>query len=511
MLNLGKSSTYKSKSNAFTLPQRKIRPLVCGLMTVSSLLSQFWFSPAVSAQTAGEYCQFTSDAIAQKEKLRQASLQGDESDRNRYQNLLKQHADALRQCRSGSWLKEQSIWLRLYPCDARPGEIDKIIDDIVNRGYNKIYVEVFYDGQALLPASDNPTPWVSVVRSPGHENVDLLAQAIQKAHERGIEAYAWFFTMNFGYTYAQREDRQDVLARNGKGQNSTAVVEDGSQVFIDPYHQQAKSDYYSLVQTIAKRRPDGMLFDYIRYPRGSGSESVISGVEDLWIYGEAAQQALFLRALNNKGRVLIERYIQRGYITQGDVREVDQLYPSEGSPLWQGRNPSPTEMEAPLNVRHQRLQSDLWNLTVAHAAQGVIDFLAFATLPAQRQGIPAGAVFFPDSNRPVGQKGFDSRLQPWDRFSSNLEWHPMSYGVCGENNSRCIVDQVKRVTDAAAPQTQVIPALAGVWGKPYDGRPSLEDQMRAIHWEVPEVNAISHFAYSWQTPERDRERKFCRL
>jgi len=42
-----------------------------------------------------------------------------------------------------------------------------------------------------------------------------------------------------------------------------------------------------------------VLFDYVRYPRGLGSASVTK-MQDLWIFSDAAQQALYKRALNNK-------------------------------------------------------------------------------------------------------------------------------------------------------------------------------------------------------------------
>jgi hypothetical protein len=265
---------------------------------------------------------------------------------------------------------------------------------------------------------------------------------------------------------------------------------------------QAKTDYYQVVQAVLKRRPDGILFDYIRYPRGSGSDSVAARVEDLWIYGDAAKQALFDRALNRKGRDLIQRYISKGSISASDLANVNQLYPEEETPLWQGRTPSPTDSLA-------SLQWQLWQLSVAHAAQGILDFLNLATIPAKRAGIKAGAVFFPDGNQAVGQVGYDSRLQPWDRFPSSLEWHPMSYGVCG--STRCIDDLVKRVVNRAAPGTQVIPALAGDWGRSVTNRPSLDAQMRALRQEVPQISSVSHFAYSWQDPGFDRDRKYCRL
>ncbi|MBW4577486.1 MAG: family 10 glycosylhydrolase [Aphanothece sp. CMT-3BRIN-NPC111] len=488
--------------------QRFYHGLLAALLTGSSFVSQGFFPQPSFAQTAA-YCQFTKEAIAKKENLLKESLKGKSSAQKRYKTLLNQHKNDLQQCRSRTWPNNQAVWVRLYPCDIRPGVMDKIMDRIVNRGYNQVYVEVLGDNQVLLPAADNPTPWPSVVRTRGNENVDLLAQAIQKGRERGMRVYAWMFAINFGYLYSQLPDRQSTLARNGRGQTSVSFVPEGNQGFIDPYNQQAKADYYRFVQAVTRRRPDGILFDYIRYPRGSGADSVATKVQDLWIYGDAARQALYGRALNNKGRALIERYLNAGYISAGDIDQVDKLYPTEGSPLWQGRNPQPLEMQATPQERQPLLQWQLWQLSVAHAAQGILDFLAVAMLPAQQQGIKVGEVFFPEGNQTIGQGGYDSRLQPWDRFPSSTEWHPMAYGICG--NTSCIEEQVKRVLNRASPSTLVAPVLAGIWGQPLNNRPSLEAQMQGIRQVAPQINTVSHFAFSWQEAQFDSERKLCRV
>jgi Glycosyl hydrolase-like 10 len=456
-------------------------------------------------------CTVSEEAAAEKEALRQSSLAGDTQAKSRYLQLVGEHAEQVQECRRQTWPNKQAMWLRLYPCDAKPGAVEDILDRIVNRGYNEVYVEVFYDSQVLLPQSDNPTVWESAIRGRGQENVDLLSQAIQKGRERGLKVYAWLFTMNFGYTYGQLPDRQNVLAKNGYGQTTLTAVDDKSagydgvadsysnQAFVDPYHAQARQDYSWLVYSVLKRQPDGVLFDYVRYPRRSGGDSVVTRVQDLWIYGEAATRSLYQRALNQKGRALIEKFLQQGFVSAGDVEAVNKQYPQEREAAqWQGRDPS------------KPVQQQLWYFTVAHAVQGVIDFLSAAADPVQRQGLPAGAVFFPEGNQTIGQ-GFDSRLQAWDRFPSSMQWHPMVYGVCGENNTRCIVEQVQRVLSYAPPGTEIIPALAGKWGQPEGNRPSLEKQMQDIKRAAPQINSISHFAYSWQEPESDRQRKFCSL
>ena len=492
------------------LNNRFLRSLVMVVVTGSSLVGQCWFGQSAMAQTR-PYCRLTRQEATEKENLRQEWLRGNSQAERSYKDILKKHGDIVQQCRQRNWPNDQAIWLRLYRCDTNPGGVEAILDSIVNRGYNQVYVEVFYDSRVLLPASDNPTPWTSVLRSPGLENVDLLAEVIQKGHQRGLEVYAWMFTMNFGYGYSQRRDRRQTLARNGRAQTSLEVVGDGAQAFIDPYHRQAQNDYYRLVQAVAKRKPDGVLFDYIRYPRGSGTQSVAGQVKDLWIYGDASLYTLFNRALNRKGRFLIERYVRQGSLNLRDVQAADDFFPDEGAPMWQGRTSPPDESDLSVEARYRLIKRDLWHLTLAHAAQGVIDFLNVAIAPLQRERITAGAVFFPDGNQPVGQTGFDSRLQPWDKFPPSLEWHGMSYGACGNNNTNCITDKVRRLVNMSNSGVKLVPAIAGVWGQPYNNRPSLERQMEAIRRVSPQIRGVSHFAYSWQYPEYDRQRKSCRF
>lgn len=497
-------------------PRKFVRSLCAWqrLLTViltSSLIGAN-FSIPVGAQVTAS-CQLPEAARQEKESLLRKALQDDRAAGERYNELLARQSDSLWECRNRTWPQIQAIWLRLYPCDSNPGVLDEIMDRIVDRGYNYVYVDVFADGQVLLPAQTNPTVWPAVVRSPQGKNIDLLAQVIQKGHERGLKVYAWMFMMNFGYSYGQRQDRQAVLARNAKHQTTLDVVDNASQVFIDPYNLQAKQDYYQLIQEVIRRRPDGFLFDYVRYPRGLGSASVVDKVQDLWIYGDAAKQALEQRALNKKGQEIIRRYINKGSLSVADVEAADKLYPDETEPLWQGRTPPPQPPQQDKAVlpsaaaRRSSLQWELWQLSVAHALQGILDFVSLATWSVQKQGLRSGLVFFPDGNQTVG-RGYDSRLQPWDRFPTNAEWHPMSYAACG--NAECITALVGRVLKYAPPDTQVIPAIAGVWGKAISNRPSLEAQMRAIHYAAPQVRGISHFAFSWQEPELENQRKSCR-
>ncbi|HEY9881801.1 MAG TPA: family 10 glycosylhydrolase [Leptolyngbyaceae cyanobacterium] len=481
-----------------------------------SLLGTGLQTVPVQAQQLNTYCQISQEDALRKEDLRKAAFQGNTTAQQEYNSLIRQHADRLRNCRGQTWPNQQAVWLRLYPCDLQPGILEAVMDRITNLGYNEVYVEVFYGGQVLLPQGDNPTVWPSIVQSPGYERRDLLAESIEKGHQRGLQVYAWMFSLNFGYSYALRPDRQQVLARNGSGESTLTYARSGKssnsdEVFVDPYNPQAQADYQQMLQAVLRRRPDGVLFDYIRYPRGVGSGSVADKVDKLWIYGDSSRTALFQRALNRQGLELIQRYLSRGYLTNADIDEIRQLYPSEPEPLWQSRTPQATNPPLPAAAIRPALQDELWRFSVAHAVQGVLDYLNQISQPVQRQGIPAGAVFFPNGNQIVGTGGFDSRLQYWDRFPTSIGWHPMAYAVCGHTG--CIMDEIRRVLDGAGSGGEqfVKPALAGMWGKPTSNRPALEVQMEALRRVAPNLKSVSHFAYSWQDPEFDRTRKFCQL
>ena len=114
-------------------------------------LTHLLLSQPLKAQT-GAYCELTPEEIARKAKLRQAAINGDNDDWKRYEEIVEKHGKQLQQCRSRTWPREQAIWVRLYPCDSKPGMLDVVMDRVVNRGYNQVNVEVFYDGRVLLPA-----------------------------------------------------------------------------------------------------------------------------------------------------------------------------------------------------------------------------------------------------------------------------------------------------------------------------------------------------------------------
>lgn len=504
------ASASRTVSSRIAFSRIVISSLLSGALAI---VAQSLAPVPVQAAQLNRYCQLPQADADQKEALRVAGLQGDATAQKQYEEMSQQHVSDVKNCRRSQWPQNQAVWLRLYPCDLQPGRLDEIMDRIVNLGYNQVYIGAFSDGQVLLPKNSNPTAWPSVVQADEYADRDLLAEAIAAAKDRSLNAQAWLFTLNFGYSYGQRSDRRQVLARNGAGLDTLDFFDSGNSgtseaAFIDPYNRQTQEDYLRMVQAVLARKPDGVLYDYVRYPRLVGAASVVDKVKDLWIYGPAAQQALIQRANNGKGRDLIQRYLQQGYLTDGDISQVDSLYPTEGEPLWQSRNPpavEPKDLGSPAS-RRPGLQEELWRLSVAHAIQGVVDFLQVAATPTRQAGLSAGAVFFPGGNRAVNS-GYDARLQHWNRFPSWIDAYPMAYAICG-NNTSCIVDEVQQVLRVRGNAATVKPAIAGVWGSNRD-RPSLEAQMDALQQAAPQINTVSHWAFGWQDAEFDRQRKFC--
>jgi len=468
---------------------------------------------AASSHPSRLTCQISAAEVEAKANLLQAIRDGDTTAATEYRDRVRRHAREQAECRQGAWPRNRAIWLNLYPCDTNFGQIDELFDRIANDGYNQIYLATLANGQVLLPSDDNPTPWPSVARTPATASIDLLANAITAGRARGIEVHAWMFALNYGYAYGQRADRQAALARNGRGQttldHSVADTNNADGIFVDPYSPIVRQDYQRLLDEVLERDPVGIVLDYVRYPKLSGSDSVADEIRDLWVYSSASRAALLDRAQTPAARSQLETYLDTGHAPT--IRATPLPTPHPGSSNPGSSNPSSSNPVQQTDTPAISLQQEFWNLSVAHAAQGVVDFVNLVATPIQAQRRSVGAAFFPKGNLAIGN-GFDSRLQPWDKFSTSIVWHPMLYGGC--NGTSCVLEDLERVRQFAPPGVTIVPALAGTWGETsQDRHPPLENQMQAIAQVAADprgnINAVSHFSFGWQYPELDRERKFC--
>jgi len=460
-----------NKFNLFTIASSTLLSTVSVSSVIAGSLPEqvLWGNPT---------CDVNTSDILRKHELRKAALVVTPNNPNtqaQYQAIIQKHKSELQACRDRTAPQTQATWIRLYPNDAKAGVLEDVFDKVANRGYNQVFIETFYDGRVLLPVADNPTPWKSVMEEAVKAgevpaDYDLWKQAIAIGRARGIKVYGWSFTMNFGYGYSEIKGRSGAVALNGNGENSIANTNfDRNQVangkafyedayeadhlFADPYSAIAKADLTSVVKALIQRNPDGMVFDYVRYPTNS-TGALIDNVKQLWIHGQSSRTAL-LNSIDNKNvRELMSLYLQNGDLTSNDVIQTEKRL-------------AETAKVKPTNLK-------------------------------------IGTVFFPNGNRSESGK-FEARMQPWDRFPSNMERHPMTYALCNDGN--CVADQVTEVVRQSPPETLVCPVLAGTWGQGFDGHPSFEKQMQAIRAREPKINCFSHFVYAWMEPESDRLRK----
>ena len=470
-------------------------------------------------------CDVSGAEISRKHELRKAALlgQGDSSNsrslkaQSDYQAIIQNHKAELQACRDRANPQTQATWLRLYANDAKAGVLEDVFDRIANRGYNQVFVEVFYDGRVLLPVADNPTPWRSVLEEAVKAgeipaDYDLWQRAIELGRARGIKVYGWSFAMNFGYGYSEVRGKGSALALNGQGENSIAntnfdrrqvangraFYEDAYEVdhlFVDPYSPIARQDLLAAVQALTARNPDGMVFDYVRYPTNANG-TPIDNVKQLWIYGQASRSTLLNRIGDRSVRELMALYLQNGKISAQDVIDTENKMAA-------AIKVTPTPIKNPQQLA-AIAQTQMWSLATNHAYRGVLDFLNAVTQPVQQKNLPIGTVFFPNGNRAEAGK-FDPKMQPWDRFPAPMERHPMTYAIC--TDGKCVAEQVATVIRQSAPETLVCPVLAGTWGQSFGGHPSFEIQTQAIMARNPQIKCLSHFVYSWMEPESDRLRK----
>jgi len=456
----------KLKFIAQNSTKNPIKPLKLGSGLLFLFLSNFFYCFPALANWGSPTCDVEVQERILKDNLRKGiSLATNAA---QYQILVAKHKDLLTICRSKNSLKTQALWLRLYPQDTKPEVLEDVLDRIVNRGYNAIFVEVFYDGQILLPVADNPTPWRSLTAEAVKSgqvaaNYDLWAEVIRKGRERGLEVYGTS-TINFG-DYAQ----------------STANT---------------GSDFSRAIAALAQRQPDGILFDYGLYSSGVGN------IKDLGIY---ARQAL-IAAMPNGTKELMAIYLETGKITPEAIASLHDNNQQKLGIAQSRSNP---------NLAATAAERILGQLALSHARQGISDLIdrAIANINLPSNSLKIGVAFSPNIPK-LDQKSevTKSQMQPWDRFTPSIERHLRTSSIC--NDGKCVANEVKKVVNASSKfsnkfdlELKICPVLIGVWGQTFRSHPSLEIQMQAIRAATPQISCVSHLSYSWIEPDSDRQRQ----
>jgi len=170
----------------------------------------------------------------------------------------------------------------------------------------------------------------------------------------------------------------------------------------------------------------------MRYPRSLGSGSVVNKVQDLWIYSNAANK-LCINVRSTTKLELIRRFLGKGYVTIGDVKAVDKLYPQEEN--HSGKVALCRHHETFITATQPTATSAAGVVAVERCpcSQRYPGLCGSGNLasPTTRD---AGWSCFPDGNQAVGQR-LPCACSLGTGFPSC--WYAMSYATCGGNVS-CI-------------------------------------------------------------------------
>jgi uncharacterized lipoprotein YddW (UPF0748 family) len=145
----------------------------------------------------------------------------------------------------GLWVQARDV--------TTPESIDKVIRRAQAGGFNALFVNVFYDGQALYDSS--------LVEQYDKVNAgfDPLAYLVPEAHEHGIQVHAWFVV--------GRIDNPDAPIFRSHP-DWALVGPDGDTLpwlnLVNPQVQRFISDL--MMEPVERYEVDGIHFDYTRYP-----------------------------------------------------------------------------------------------------------------------------------------------------------------------------------------------------------------------------------------------------
>jgi uncharacterized lipoprotein YddW (UPF0748 family) len=185
----------------------------------------------------------------------------------------------------------RAMWLdrgTIVAARSRQG-LTRIFDQLAAAGINTVFLETVNAGYPIYPSDIAPA------QNPLTRGWDPLADAVDLAHERGMELHAWVWTFAAGNTRHNAILRQPasfpgpLIAANpswANYDNRGQMIPPGqTKPFLDPANPAVRSYLLRLFQEIVTEYDvDGLQLDYIRYPFQDPSARRTYG------YGQAARQ-----------------------------------------------------------------------------------------------------------------------------------------------------------------------------------------------------------------------------
>ena len=155
--------------------------------------------------------------------------------------------------------------------ERQKADLDRMLDKLERTGINVIFLQTRLRGNVIYPSRIEP---VCEYFDSRYSEYDPLAYAIEACHRRGMECHAWMVVYPVG------NSRTATTKKKGRKIHHAVSVPDryrsiaksyGGTLYLDPGDPETIDYLVSLIEELVSNYDiDGVHFDYIRYPNGSG-------------------------------------------------------------------------------------------------------------------------------------------------------------------------------------------------------------------------------------------------
>jgi len=157
-----------------------------------------------------------------------------------------------------------------FDIERQKDDLDRMLDKLQWTGINVVFFQTRFRGNVIYPSKIEPT--CDYFNSMSAE-FDPLAYAVDACHRRGMECHAWMVVYPVGSS-------KMTIRRNGRRRSYAATVPDrykglvksyNGSLYLDPGNPKTTGYLVDLIKELVSGYDiDGVHFDYIRYPNGSG-------------------------------------------------------------------------------------------------------------------------------------------------------------------------------------------------------------------------------------------------
>ncbi len=147
-------------------------------------------------------------------------------------------------------------------------EVDAVMDNAVQFGLNTVYLQVRPSGDAIYPSQYYPSS-AYVVKNQGDPlPLDILAYAIESAHDRGLSLHAWINP----YRVSSGTSTAALASSNPAIKNPSWMISNGKKLYLNPGLPEVRRYILDGVMEIVENyNVDGIHFDDYFYPTDLGT------------------------------------------------------------------------------------------------------------------------------------------------------------------------------------------------------------------------------------------------